>query len=150
MSRCEKELGKEKERVTKDGPRWHSASSRSDILYLAVDNQSAGFYLDPAIPFLLAFPRTTMLIVADAHNLVLRRLTISPPPCYAAPTTEYQNLEPRVLCQSAIYRTNVAVNHFELTVGSMLWDLVFQTLPNQKPRIIFRGNTDIRLNMDDN
>lgn len=119
MSRCEKELGKEKERVTKDGPRWHSASSRSDILYLAVDNQSAGFYLDPAIPFLLAFPRTTMLIVADAHNLVLRRLTISPPPCYAAPTTEYQNLEPRVLCQSAIYRTNVAVNHFELTVGSI-------------------------------
>lgn len=89
--RRENELGKEKERVTKDGPCWHSASSRPDILYLAVDNQSAGFYLDPAIPFLLAFPRTTMLIVAAAHNLVLRRLSISPPPCYAAPATEYQN-----------------------------------------------------------
>lgn len=51
----------EKERATKE--------HRADILYLAVDNQSAGSYLDPAIPFLPAFPRTTMLIVA--------RLTIS-------------------------------------------------------------------------
>ena len=43
-----KSEGSEREEArNKSLQRWHSASSRADILYLAVDNQSAGFYLDP-------------------------------------------------------------------------------------------------------
>lgn len=38
--------GRSEGRARNKRPPWHSASSRTDILYLAVDNQSAGFYLD--------------------------------------------------------------------------------------------------------